>query len=372
MWSFPRLQFYLDRSNSGPDVVDLRVVGCRKCFALYQNPVPTEVGFARLFEHAGASYGSRDGRQAEQVSWALSHGLVVDGTKVLDVGCYDGRFLSQFPPGITRIGVDVDEGALQAARSSDPEGTYLCSSFENLDLPPVENVGLVTMIHLIEHVPDPVSLLKKIRDVSTDKTYLMIETPVLENARPGDAVGFFSNQHLTHFSRNSLLALVAKSGWKVLEIFEAPDYNGTRLICVPGASAMDAHSTYADVANCFRYLSKWTESISRISERLSEVSDAEQIIVWGAGMHTETLFALGLFRNLDQISWIVDTDEKKIDGHWRGIPIRSASSLQEISWEDKRMVVSSYGSQLEIIQQALSLGIPREKLVALYDRIHSY
>jgi hypothetical protein len=60
------------------------------------------------------------------------------------------------------------------------------------------------MFHVLEHLPDPVSVLKRLRDHAHNSTRLVIEVPILEKGQTNDIHGFFSPQHLTHFSKKTL------------------------------------------------------------------------------------------------------------------------------------------------------------------------
>ena len=52
-------------------------------------------GFKILFDEAGQSYGSSEGRPQEQIDWLLSKDQLREGSSILDVGCYEGSFLAR-------------------------------------------------------------------------------------------------------------------------------------------------------------------------------------------------------------------------------------------------------------------------------------
>lgn len=87
-------QFYSDSADQ-PKRVDVRENICLDCFALYLNPCYSNYGFRVLFAEAGQSYGSTEGRPQEQIDWLSVRGLLNDDSSLLDVGCYDGSFLSR-------------------------------------------------------------------------------------------------------------------------------------------------------------------------------------------------------------------------------------------------------------------------------------
>lgn len=374
LWSFDGLQYYTDRPDR-QNIVDVETVVCRDCFAGYQNRVPTPTGFAVLFEKAAASYGSTDGRHAEQIDWLNDRNLLSDGTLVFDVGCYTGEFLAQLPLSVKRSGVDIDLSAIETAKQRDPNGRYVHSSFEELaidDFLP----EIITMFHVIEHVVRPREVLKRLLSISGKGTRLLLETPTFENARIGDINGFFSTQHLTHFSRNSLERLILSSGWVIEEWFEQPDYNGTRLLCSPGdpetSQALAPAPDISDVGMHYRYVAGWLDAVSVAADRVLRNLQWDHFVIWGAGMHTELAYALGVLPDRNNLLFIVDSDKSKQGHTWRGVDIRNPQEIVDCDWTRTGVLISSYGSQESAAEAALKLGVPEKNLVRIYETIHRY
>lgn len=374
LWSFDGIQYYTDHPD-GLNVVDVVTVVCRDCFAAYQNPAPTPEGFGILFEKAAASYGSTDGRHAEQIGWLDERSLLSNDALVFDVGCYTGEFLAQLPPSVKRSGVDIDLPAIEIARQRDPGGQYVHSSFEELPIQDFQP-DLITMFHVIEHVVNPREVLKRLLAISGEETRLLLETPIFENARIGDINGFFSTQHLTHFSRNSLERLVRSSGWMIEEWFEQPDYNGTRVLCVPGAidtsQELALSPDLSDIGTHYKYVAGWLDSVSVAAERVLQSLQWDEFVIWGGGMHTELAYALGVLPHAKNLLFIVDSDESKQGHSWRGVEIKNPRDVSNCDWNSTGILISSYGSQEEIANALAYLGVPVENVVQLYDSIVAY
>lgn len=374
IWSFNEIQFYTDRLDRH-NIVEVVTVVCRDCYAAYQNPVPTTAGFEILYEKAAASYGSTEGRPAEIIDWLNHRGLLREVSLVFDVGCYSGDFLALLPPYINRSGVDFDLSAIKLARKRDPKGTYIHSSFENLEM---DNVipNLITMFHVLEHVVNPQQVLKRLLAISSKETRLVLEVPLFENAPAGDINGFFSTTHLTHFSRNTLERLVLSSGWVIEEWFEQIDYNGTRLLCIPGETKASQNLVskpdISDVGIHYRYVSRWLDSVADATEKFSQALQWDNLVIWGGGMHTEVARALGVLAATKNLLFIVDSDLSKHGHHWRGIEICSTRELMNCDWQSTGLLLSSYHHQEEIAGAATSLGVPIENLIRLYSSIEGY
>jgi len=147
--------------------------------------------------------------------------MTLDGRmrgKLLDVGCGDGRFLAKMrdlgwevtgvePDGLAvevareRFGLDVHRGTLEDIRF--PERTF----------------DVVTMNHVIEHVPDPVGTLEECLRVLKPGGRLVVTTPNVESLghRLFGKRWFHLDppRHLYLFSARSLLMCAERAGLRV-------------------------------------------------------------------------------------------------------------------------------------------------------------
>jgi len=370
---FDQFQFYSD-SKEVPKRVDVRQVQCLDCFALFLNPCYTDYGFSVLFAEAGCSYGSTVGHCNRQIEWLRARGLLQAGGRLLDAGCYEGGFLAKLPEDMERIGVDIDEPAIARGRNlHHGKGIeFILGNFENFrcDRP----LDAITMFHVLEHLPRPVAVLRHLRSISHARTQLVVEVPVLENGMTNDINGFFTVQHLTHFSRVSLQNCLGLAGWKIIESQEQPDYNGLRVIAVPAEPIRTLEKDEAVTSALRSYLSNWNLAVKAVEDRVSRLSRAERCVVWGAGAHTEFLYqATSFFLNKpDREYIIVDSDPIKQGKTWRGIQIYLPEILKDVSWGNECLLVSSYGSTPNIAKAAAQIGVPADRVVALYDDVRVY
>jgi SAM-dependent methyltransferase len=370
---YDAFQFFTDDVHA-PKRADVVNVQCLDCFAAYLNPAYTERGFQVLFAEAGQSYGATDGRTAEQIGWLSARGLLAPGRQVLDAGCYDGRFLAELPAHCRKLGVDIDAPALERGRRLfGSQGIeFVLGDFETFRY--AGRPDTITMFHVLEHLPRPVSVLRNLRTHAGPDTRLVVEVPILENGFTNDMVGFLSPQHMTHFSRRSLANALAAAGWRIEERHEQPDYNGCRVLAAPSDPEPVVAGEAGDVELLQRLVSHWQGAIAAVAGRLSAVRAAERVAIWGGGMHLEALYQRTslFFERPGREFVLVDGDPLKQGRTWRGLPIQAPARLAALDWEATPLVIASYGSQEKIAGAAVRLGVPPERIVKLYDRLRVY
>jgi len=359
-------QFYTDAAVSKQ--VTIRQVQCLDCFGVFMNPAFNPKGFAVLFAEAGASYGSTALRQDEQLGWLGEHGLLKAGSVLLDIGCYEGSFLGKLPAGIAGIGVDIDGPAIERARQRHRDHQFVCADFESFEIggPP----DVITMFHVLEHLPRPVDVLRRLASLSTPRTRLLVEVPVVENVIFGDACGFLTVQHLTHFSNGSLRNAMRAGGWRILQEQPMPGYNGFRVIAEP-APRLRAQAEPGDAGLFLAYMGQWYGALAALEQRIRDMT-APRCILRGGGLQTEYLLHVTSLFCGDRQFLIADNDPLKQGKSWRGIPILTSDCLKAADWGDTQLVLSSYSHQEDMRDEARALGIPDAAVIALYDRIYRY
>ena len=362
-------QFFTDSVESPKrhDVID---VVCGSCLALYKNPCFSAEGLRVLLAEAGRSYGASEGRESEQVEWLQSSGLLLGCDVLLDIGCYDGRFLSLLPESINRIGVDLDKPAIQRGNARDKSIQLIESSFECFRLP--ARADVITLFHVLEHLTDPKAVLKRVHQESSAHAKLVVEVPIIERGRTNDVNGFFSVAHLTHFSRRSLHSILSASGWEVEKNIDVPDYNGYRVIAVK--SRPQPYTSLPHNGDDV-YLQENLRAIefarAKVREKIEVIRDNDKVIIWGAGLHTEILFhTTQLFKSEGREWLLIDSDPMKQGKSWRGIPILSPDYASHVVGSADWLVVSSYQGQSPITDAARKLGFSDREIMSLYDLVN--
>lgn len=129
-----------------------------------------------------------------------------------------------------------------------------------------------------------------------------------------------------------------------------------------------------DFAKMQTYLSDWYKSALAVEQRIGDISGLEKLYIWGGGAHTEFLYkATSLFmRNPNAEYIIIDSDPLKQGRTWRGIDIISSSQVDFGNLGNTKILISSYGSQNDILKILLDKGVSRNQIITLYETLKIY
>jgi len=150
------------------------------------------------------------------------------GARVLDLGCGEGAFAAELTrAGADVLAVDVAEEPLRRARAAHPElRTQLIDGEGEWELADA-SFDVVWAGEVIEHVADTARWLSELRRVLRSGGRLVLSTPLLGRAQllaaavgPGSFAARFDplDDHLRHYNRETLQALIASFGFEQLDV----------------------------------------------------------------------------------------------------------------------------------------------------------
>jgi SAM-dependent methyltransferase len=147
--------------------------------------------------------------------------LKPDGGTMLDVGCGGGDFLAlmQAERHWQVAGLEPNAAAVRYAR----EARHLNVQVGQLpaDTLPSQSFDVITMWHVLEHVPDPAQVLAEVRRLLRPAGVLIVGVPLSDSVEAqwfgANWAGYDVPRHLVTFTRSSLLLLAERSGFSLEE-----------------------------------------------------------------------------------------------------------------------------------------------------------
>lgn len=208
---------------------DFQLVTCQMCGHIYQSPRPTQAVIGAFYPEDYQPFWRAIDTEPHQWRRTLRHwqwrarcrqvAQLRAGGRLLDVGASTGVFLNEMRHygAWTLAGVELNEQAARYARNTFQLEMFV-GQIENAPWSP-SSFDVVTLWDVLEHLPEPASALKKIRDLLTPDGYLIMSVP---NGDSVDAklfgrywIGLDAPRHMSVFNLASLKRLLRTAGYSL-------------------------------------------------------------------------------------------------------------------------------------------------------------
>jgi 2-polyprenyl-3-methyl-5-hydroxy-6-metoxy-1,4-benzoquinol methylase len=176
------------------------------------------------------------GERDEELAWMQASlftdigdaiGPHLQGREILDIGCGGGDLVTWLgQQGWRASGIDPSTDAVDAARARgvDAHCATLESWAEQADH--LGRYGAVTLVHVLEHVPDPLAVLKTAHDLLAPGGVVSFQvpndfTPLQDAAAAGVARAQWwvaAPDHINYFRPDSARAACAAAGLEVIDV----------------------------------------------------------------------------------------------------------------------------------------------------------
>jgi len=274
-------------------------------YTIYHNAGGAE---QKTFTGGGGQPQARSSRLVQQVRDRV--GLPAAG-RMLDVGCGNGAMLRSFSelmPGWILAGNELGDRHRDAIEA--------IARVEKLYTGAPDTVpgafDAITLLHVLEHVPDPVAFLRRLLPKLTPGGLLIVEVPDYRHS----AIDLAVADHCTHFSPDALIAVFEAAGLDV--VAAAEDFIPKELTIVgrPGGTPkpIPPGKSSREAIRCVDQQITWLIELARDGRNLAA---AGRVGVFGTSLGGAWL--LGELARA--VTFFVDEDPAKIGMVWEGRPI---------------------------------------------------
>jgi SAM-dependent methyltransferase len=204
------------------------VLECRVCGAVFLSPVPTPIEL----QHAYCQeYYGRGQRKFQPLLQRLLDGLrkgrmrlirriVSPPARILDVGCGDGQFIAALRQvGFNAYGLELPGHAAERAAQRCGTAVITAGSFRS-GLFSASAFDMVTLWHVLEHLPEPQVSLAVLREIVKPGGYALLALPNIDSLQSqifqGNWLHLDPPRHLCLLPRRCLHLAMAREGFRLV------------------------------------------------------------------------------------------------------------------------------------------------------------
>lgn len=303
-----------------------------RAYTIYHNAGGAE---QNVFSGGGGQPASRSSRLVQQVRDRV--GLPTRG-RMLDVGCGNGAMLRSFGelmPGWSLAGSELSDKYRDVVEAIPRVEKLYPGQPEDV----LGTFGVITLLHVLEHVPDPVAFLTRLAPKLGVGGLLVAQVPDYRHSAFDLAVA----DHCTHFAPATLAAVFAAAGFEVTVAADDFIPKELTLVARPGATATPLPRSCPDLAGVIGAVERqlrWLAELSRLGHSLTGPD--------GVGVFGTSLGGAWLLGELGPaVGFFVDEDAAKVGKTWDGRPILAPSEIRL----DANVVIGLPGAIAEQIGQ---------------------
>jgi 2-polyprenyl-3-methyl-5-hydroxy-6-metoxy-1,4-benzoquinol methylase len=206
-----------------------KIFRCTNCGLIFVSP---QIYTAKIYNQNyfyGATHGfgfvnyeedklASKGYLTRYLSWFKKLGFK-EGARVLDVGAANGFFVSLANnSGYDAVGIELSKDAVQWAQQL---GRKVFQS-DAISIALTEKFDIVTVLDVLEHLPNPEAFLIKIKKNLIDSGILVINVPnagsIFARICGRSWHSYVPPEHLFYFSKKSLIDALERNGYEILKV----------------------------------------------------------------------------------------------------------------------------------------------------------
>lgn len=197
--------------------INITVVKCTACGLLYQNPRPRLEKF--IHEKTERSGFSVDGKNPRYESRLRVLESLAEKGAILDIGCGYGEFLfAAKHRGWAPYGI---EPSIERSAFAKKHGIKVFRGYLRQLRLPREKFSVITMLDVLEHLPEPHKEIKECARVLKNDGILVIRTPLADSlySKIKGKNWYYGLEHLAYYGISTTKRLMNENGFTAEKIF---------------------------------------------------------------------------------------------------------------------------------------------------------
>lgn len=259
---------------------DFKIVRCKKCGLIHTNPRPTKEWKKRFYDPEYNGYIEEKGRdfvylpspKREPANHMILNFICNQfnprKARVIDIGCATGDFVKIAEDyGFEAFGCDFSKAALCYGYQK-YQLKLVQGAAESLPLAD-ETFDFVTMLHLIEHFPNPFSAIKEAKRILRKGGIFIVETPnyltyyyiqrylsflipIYCKITGRYDLPWFPFDHLFHWTHKTLIGALSQEGFDYIQLINIKNYRAEMPLDRPVSLVFKLYSKLTHII--FRWL----------------------------------------------------------------------------------------------------------------------
>jgi len=273
-------------------------------------------GYAIYTQSGGAeqlafdpSSGQAAPRSWKLLEWAAGQGVFGVRGRILDVGCGNGGLLRSFSalrPGWELSGTELDERNRATVLAIPGVVGFHTGTIDEL----TGQFDAISMLHVLEHIPDPARFLRSVRDRLDPGGLLLVEVPDFSQ----NPFELLIADHCTHFTQDRLVALLASAGFRVHAATSACIPKEISVLALKDGPSPGQETAAADALESARAALDW---LAALVTRARELVATRRIGIFGTAIAGSWLFG----EIEEGVEFFVDEDSQRIGKRYLGRPV---------------------------------------------------
>jgi SAM-dependent methyltransferase len=291
---------------------DLDIVLCPACGHVYNRAFePDAIVYSAEYENA-LSFSARHRAYLDRTVERLSEHYALRDKKIVEIGCGDGEFLRLLCEQNGNHGTGYDPSQPSQPPRALGTGTFeIVSGLFDEAVP--GSIDFVCSKHVLEHLPNPVAMLRNARAKLVRGGGGYFEVPNGCFIFQEISVWDLTYEHFSYFSPASLRRALVEAGFSIrcLETTFGHQYLAAEVMAEAIAGSVEAGpgKEYGGVEfapRAAQLIAAWKERLRRCRR------ESRKAVLWGAGTKAVTfLNILDLPSGRDVIDYVVDINPRK-------------------------------------------------------------